>query len=88
MQGYELSSYDSIARPMAGARSNPVFNVTRARKKAESEILVGDVIFFLEWFDFMVNHHGKTDPPFFWEKKSASLDCLRGMIQSIQSPGG
>ena len=42
MQGYELSSYDSMARPMAGARSNPVFNVTRARKKAESEIrLVG-----------------------------------------------
>ena len=65
MQGYELSSYDSIARPMAGARSNPVFNVTRARKKAESEILVGDVIFFLEWFDFMVNHY-KNWPPIFW----------------------
>lgn len=56
MQGYELSSYDSIARPMAGARSNPVFNVTRARKKAESEILVGDVIFF----SGMIRFYGKS----------------------------
>lgn len=39
MSGYELSSYDSI-RPMAGARSNPVFNVTRARKKAEQDSIL------------------------------------------------